>query len=311
MTPTELLGALRLPVVAAPMFLVSGPDLVVASARAGVLGAFPTQNCRTAAALDEWLATISDGVGTAPWAVNLVTHSSNTRLDEDLRLVGEYRPPVVITALGSPRPVMEVVKGYGGLVIGDVVSLALARKAVATGVDGLACISAGAGGHTGHLSPFSFVSAVRSFFEGIVAVGGGIADGHAVAGAVTAGADLVYMGTRFLASRESLAPEAYKQMVVDHGPDDLVVSAGVTGTAASWLRPSLLANGLDPDHLVHQGARSYDAAQAPAARWSQVWAAGQGLASVRAVQPVAEIVDELEAEYAAAARRLARRSPPP
>ncbi|HET7801018.1 MAG TPA: nitronate monooxygenase [Humibacillus xanthopallidus] len=306
MTRDELLAALRLPVVAAPMFLVSGTELVVAAAQAGVLGAFPTQNCRTAEQLDEWLATIAAGVGRRPWAVNLVTHSSNTRLADDLRLVGEYRPPVVITALGSPRPVMEVVKGYGGLVVGDVVSIALARKAVAAGVDGLACISAGAGGHTGHLSPFAFVSAVRDFFDGIVTVGGGIADGRGVAGAVAAGADLVYMGTRFLASRESLAPEAYKQMVVDHGPDDLVVSAGVTGTPASWLRPSLLAHGLDPDHLVHEGGRSYDAAQAPAARWSQLWAAGQGLQSIRSVQPVAEIVDELDAEYAAAAERFAR-----
>jgi nitronate monooxygenase len=305
-TRDELLAALRLPVVAAPMFLVSGTDLVVAAARAGVLGAFPTQNCRTAEQLDEWLATIAAGVGSRPWAVNLVTHSSNTRLADDLRLVGEYRPPVVITALGSPRPVMEVVKGYGGLVVGDVVSIALARKAVAAGVDGLACISAGAGGHTGHLSPFAFVSAVRAFFEGIITVGGGIADGHGIAGAVAAGADLVYMGTRFLASRESLASEAYKQMVVEHGPDDLVVSAGITGAPASWLRPSLLAHGLDPDHLVHEGARSYDAAQAPAARWSQLWAAGQGLQSIHAVRPVAEIVDELEAEYAAAAERFTR-----
>ena len=306
MTRDELLAALRLPVVAAPMFLVSGTDLVVAAARAGVLGAFPTQNCRTAEQLDEWLATIAAGVGSRPWAVNLVTHSSNTRLADDLRLVGEYRPPVVITALGSPRPVMEVVKGYGGLVVGDVVSIALARKAVAAGVDGLACISAGAGGHTGHLSPFAFVSAVRAFFDGIITVGGGIADGHGIAGAVAAGADLVYMGTRFLASRESLASEAYKQMVVEHGPDDLVVSAGITGAPASWLRPSLLAHGLDPDHLVHEGARSYDAAQAPAARWSQLWAAGQGLQSIHAVRPVAEIVDELEAEYAAAAERFTR-----
>lgn len=309
-TRDELLASLRLPVVAAPMFLVSGTDLVVAAAEAGVLGAFPTQNCRTAEQLDEWLATISAGVGSRPWAVNLVTHSSNTRLADDLRLVGEYRPPVVITALGSPRPVMEVVKGYGGLVVGDVVSIALARKAVAAGVDGLACISAGAGGHTGHLSPFAFVSAVRDFFDGIVTVGGGIADGRGVAGAVAAGADLVYMGTRFLASRESLAPEAYKRMVVDHGPDDLVVSAGITGTPASWLRPSLVAHGLDPDHLVHEGARSYDASQAPAARWSQLWAAGQGLQSIRDVQPVAEIVDELAVEYAAAAARFARLTRP-
>ncbi len=324
MNRESLLAALRLPVVAAPMFLVSGPELVIASARAGILGAFPTQNCRTAEQLDGWLAAISDAVGSdavgsdavgsdavaspsrapAPWAVNLITHRSNTRLADDLRLVAQYRPPVVITALGSPRPVMDVVKGYGGLVIADVVDLPLSRKAVAAGVDGLACICAGAGGHTGHLSPFAFVSAVREFFDGIVTVGGGVGDGHGVAGAIASGADLVYLGTRFLATHESQAAAEYKQMVVEHGPDDLVVSAGVTGAAASWLRPSLLANGLDPDHLVFEGDRSYDAAQSPAKRWSRIWAAGQGLQSVRGVQSVAQVVDDLERELAVAADRF-------
>jgi len=305
-TPHELLAALRLPVVAAPMFLVSGPELVVAAARAGILGAFPTQNCRTPEQLDEWLGTIASGSVGAPWAVNLVTHRSNTRLADDLALVEAHRPPVVITALGSPGPVVETVKGYGGLVVADVIDLVLARKAIAAGVDGLACISAGAGGHTGHLSPFAFVSAVRDLFDGLVTVGGGIADGAGVAGAVAAGADLVYMGTRFLATTESRAPDDYKQMVVAHGPDDLVVSDGITGADASWLRPSLRAHGLDPDHLVHDGVRSYDAAESPARKWSQLWAAGQGLQSIRSVLPVADVVDELERGFRSAAARLER-----
>jgi len=301
------LDHLRLPVVAAPMFLISGPDLVVAACRSGVVGSFPSPNCRTTEDLDTWMGTIVDGLaGTdaAPWAINLVTHSSNARLADDLRLVAEHRPPVVITALGSPKPVMETVKSYGGLVIADVVSLKLAHKAVEAGVDGLACVSAGAGGHTGHLSPFAFVSAVREFFDGIVTVGGGISDGAGVAGAVAAGADLIYMGTRFLATDESLAPTAYKQMVVDHGPDDLIVSAGITGTPASWLRPSLVANGLDPDALVGPAGRDYDSTDGAGSRWKDLWAAGQGLQTIRAVEPVSTVVDRLEAEMHAAFDRV-------
>ncbi len=251
MTNPPIPGAarLRLPVVAAPMFLVSGPELVVAASRAGVVGSFPAPNCRSPEQLDEWMTTISSTLAAdpeaAPWALNLVTHSTNTRLPEDLTLVARHRPPIVITALGSPRPVVETVHAYGGIVLADVVSIKLARKAAEAGADGLVCVSAGAGGHTGHLSPFAFVAAVREFFDGIVCVGGGVSTGAGVAGAIAAGADLVYVGTRFLASEESLAETAYKQMVVDHGADDLVVSAAITGTAASWLRPSLAAAGVD------------------------------------------------------------------
>lgn len=298
------LSTLRVPVVAAPMFLVSGPELVLASCRAGVVGAFPSPNCRTTAELDEWMGTISDGVCRAqasgapvgPWAVNLVTHSSNSRLPDDLRLVTEYEPPVVITALGSPRPVVEAVHAYGGTVIADVISLRLAHKAVDAGADGLACVSAGAGGHTGHLSPFAFVAAVREFFAGLVIIGGGISSGSGVAGAVAAGADLVYMGTRFLATEESLAHPDYKQMVVDHGADDVTVSAAVTGTPASWLVPSLVANGYDPHDRTQAPERSYDSADDPK-RWKDIWAAGQGLQSIHAVLRAAEVVEQLATEY--------------
>lgn len=300
---SELLSRLRIPVVAAPMFLVSGPELVLAACRSGVIGSFPTQNCRTVDELDQWLAAITEqlrdaGPSAAPWAVNLVTHRSNRRFEEDLRLVAEYQPPIVITALGSPRPVMETVHGYGGIVIADVVNMTLAHKAAEAGVDGMACISAGAGGHTGHMSPFAFISAVREFYDGLVIIGGGIADGAGVAGAVVAGADLVYMGTRFLAAQESTAQSEYKQMVVDHGPDDLVVSDAITGTPASWLRPSLVANGLDPANPspLTEG-RDYTSGAEGIKRWKDLWAAGQGLQSIRAIDTVDTIVDRISAEY--------------
>jgi nitronate monooxygenase len=306
-------AGLRLPVFAAPMFLISGPEMVLAACRAGIVGAFPTPNARPIAQLGAWMQQITEGVAAArdelgtvgPWCANLVTHSSNTRLAEDLALVARFKPPVVVTALGSPKPAIAVVHSYGGLVFADVTSIGLARKAVAAGADGLACVSAGAGGHTGSLSPFAFVSAVREFFDGHIVVGGGISDGWGVAGAMAAGADFVYMGTRFIPSAESLAPAAYKQMIVDGTVDDLVVSAGITGTPASWLKPSLRANGLDPDNLPDAPGRQYDSNQGTAGKkWADVWAAGQGLGAVRAVEPVATIVERLAGEYAAAMQRL-------
>ena len=231
---------LRLPVVAAPMFLISGPELVLQACKAGIIGAFPTPNARPISELAQWMKQITEGLAQArdaqptatlgPWCANLVTHSSNTRLAEDLELVAKFKPPIVVTALGSPKPAIDVVHAYGGLVIADVITLGLAKKAIAAGADGLACVCAGAGGHTGFLSPFAFVSAVRDFYDGYVIVGGGICDGWGVAGAVASGADLVYMGTRFIATTESMAPDDYKQMLVEATIDDLVISAGVTAS---------------------------------------------------------------------------------
>ena len=306
---------LRLPVFAAPMFLISGPELVLEACKAGIIGAFPTPNARPIEMLETWMRQITEGLAQArdaqgastvgPWCANLVTHSSNTRLAEDLALVAKYRPPVVVTALGSPKPAIEVVHGYGGLVFADVIGIALAKKAVAAGADGLACVSAGAGGHTGFLSPFAFVSAVREFFDGYVIVGGGISDGWGVAGAVASGADFVYMGTRFIPTVESLAPQAYKQMLVDCNVDDLIISAGISGTPASWLKPSLRANGLDPDNMPDAPGRQYDSNQSFAGKkWTEVWAAGQGLGTIKAVEPVSAVVDRLAKEYAQALARL-------
>lgn len=308
---------LRLPIVAAPMFLVSGPELVLAACKAGIVGAFPTPNARPIGMLEAWMGQITDGLARArdeqpletigPWCANLVTHSSNSRLPEDLELIAKYKPPVVVTALGSPKPAIEVVHGYGGLVIADVITLTLARKAVAAGVDGLACVSAGAGGHTGSLSPFAFVSAVRDFFEGYIIVGGGISDGWGVAGAIACGADLVYMGTRFIPVEESMAAPGFKQMVVESSVEDLIVSAGVSGTPASWLKPSLRAAGMDPDNMPSTPARQYDSSNAVTARkWLDVWAAGQGLGTIHAIEPVGAVVDRLEEEYARAVGRIAR-----
>lgn len=307
--------ALRLPVFAAPMFLISGPQLVIEACKAGIIGAFPTPNARPIATLDVWMKQITEGLARArdeqpgstigPWCANLVTHSSNARLAEDLALVAKYKPPIVVTALGSPKPAISVVHGYGGLVFADVIGLGLAKKAVAAGADGLACVSAGAGGHTGFLSPFAFVGAVREFFDGYVIVGGGISDGWGVAGAVASGADFVYMGTRFIPTAESLAPPAYKQMVVDSGIDDLIVSAGISGTPASWLKPSLRANGLDPDNMPDAPERNYNSNQSFTDRkWADVWAAGQGLGTIKAVESVATVVQRLEQEYALATSRM-------
>lgn len=315
---SRMIRSLRVPVVAAPMFLVTGPDLVLAACRAGIVGAFPTPNARPIAELEAWMERITTGLAQVqagsggatiplgPWAANLVTHSSNARLPEDLTLIARYKPPIVITALGSPRPAIEVVHAYGGVVIADVVNMTLARKAVAAGADGLACICAGAGGHTGHLSPFAFISAVRSFFDGLLIAGGGITDGWGVAGAVAAGADLVYMGTRFIPTVESQAAPDYKQMVVDSTIDDLVVSDRITGTAASWLVPSLKRNNIDLSALPEKRERMYDSNKSIEASrgWRDVWGAGQGLGSIHAVEPVSTVVDRLEAEYRQACGRL-------
>ena len=297
------------------MFLISGPELVLQACKAGIIGAFPTPNARPISELAQWMKQITEGLAQArdaqptatlgPWCANLVTHSSNTRLAEDLELVARFKPPIVVTALGSPKPAIDVVHAYGGLVIADVISLGLAKKAIAAGADGLACVCAGAGGHTGFLSPFAFVSAVRDFYDGYVIVGGGICDGWGVAGAVASGADLVYMGTRFIATTESMAPDNYKQMLVEATIDDLVISAGVTGTPASWLKPSLRANGLDPDNMPDAPGRQYDSNQSFAGKkWTDVWAAGQGLGTIRSVQPVAFVVDQLAQQYQQAMHRI-------
>ena len=299
--PPAIAGALRLPVIAAPMFRVSGPDLVIAACRAGVIGSFPTANCRTVADLDDWLGRIAAGsAGGAPFAPNLIVHRSNPRLEEDAALVAAHRAPMVIASVGSPAPIMDRIKGYGGLVFADVASMRHARKAIAAGVDGLVLLSAGAGGQTGWANPFAFVRAVRAIWDGPVVLAGGIADGTAVRAARALGADLAYMGTRFIATAESMADPAYKRMLVDSELDDVMLTRAFTGLPASMLRPSITAAGLDPDALPERGTIDVATDINPdgrAKRWKDIWSAGHSVSGVGDVPTVAELVDRLAAGY--------------
>ncbi len=283
------------------MFLVSGPELVKASCRAGVIGAFPFPNARTIATLDQWLddigAAVRNASAAAPFAVNLTTHRSYDRLADEIALIANHKPDIVITALGSPDPVVDLVHGYGGIVIADVNSVQYARKAAAKGVDGLALIAAGAGGHTGHMAGMPFVAEVRSFFDGLIVLAGGIGNGAAIRAAEVAGADLCYMGTRFIAAEESLASDEYKQMVVEASFEDLVLSDALTGAKAYYLRQSLQKMGYDPDNLESGTVFNLANSQERIKAWRDVWSAGHGVGNVSEIAPMADIVSQLIAEY--------------
>ena len=304
--PARLTRNLRIPAIAAPMFLVSGPDMVVAASRAGMIGSFPTPNARTPEMLDQWLGTITDALGADPqaaaWAANLVVHASNDRLSADLDLVVRYEAPLVITALGSPSRVVDRVHGYGGLVFADVNSVGFARKAAMAGVDGLVLVASGAGGHTGQTAGFAFVEEVRRFWDGPIVLGGAISTGHAIRAAEILGADLAYLGTALIACRESMAADAYKQMVVEAGADQIVPSKGITGVTANWLRDSLIAAGHDPDNMPEDKKPNFENAQDDAKAWKNVWSAGQGVGAVEAIEPVGAIVERLQDEYQIAAQ---------
>ena len=307
---TEMRASLRLPIVVAPMFLVSGPDIVTAAARSGVIGSFPAPNARSIDTFEEWLDRITGELkllkknhvagATDVWAQNLVVHSTYDRLDAELALLQKYRPPIVITALGSPRKTIEAVHDYGGLVIADVNSVDLARKAAEAGADGLALVSAGAGGHTGQMAGFAFVPAVREFFDGVLILAGAIGDGRAVRAAEILGAELSYMGTRFIAAKESIAFDPYKQMVVDSDFSDLILTNSFSGAHAYYLRPSIVAAGLDPDNLPKKEGMDLTGSETKIKAWKDVWSAGQGVGTVHKVEPLADIVDQIGAEYRAA-----------
>lgn len=296
-----LTSGLLMPVMQAPMFLVSGPEMVIAAGHAGIIGSFPTANARTPEVLEDWLRRITRALGEVPgialpWAANLIVHPTYSRRDADLALLARYTPPLVVTALGSPGHVVERVHHWGGLVCADVTTPALAQKAVRAGVDGLVLVCAGAGGHTGALSPFAFVDAVREFWDGPLILGGGIASGRGVRATCALGADLAYLGTRFLATHESLASPEYKQMVVDAGPADIVCSDAITGVPANWLRASLLQAGYDPAHMPAPGQVDVTAAVG-ARRWKDIWAAGQSAGPVRRGESLAEAVEVLYLEW--------------
>jgi nitronate monooxygenase len=300
--PAHISERLRLPAIAAPMFLVSGVDMVLAACKAGIIGSFPANNARTLDELDRWMETIKATLpaDAPPWAMNIMVHRSYARWEEELELVLKHRPPIVITALGSPSAVVDAIHGYGGLVFADVNSLTFARKAAATGVDGLILVASGAGGHTGPISGFAFAPAVREWFEGTLVLGGGIGSGRAVRAAQMLGADLAYLGTRLIACEESLAVPGYKQMLVEATAEDIVTSAALTGMPANWLKASLLAAGYDAEGLKSKAEINLGRPEDAAKRWRDVWSAGHGAGQVKAIEPLAAIIDEMAADYARA-----------
>lgn len=308
--PESFKGRLRLPVIGAPMFIVSGPELVLAQCKAGIVGAFPALNARPEAMLDEWLARISSELAefaeanpllpVAPFAVNQIVHQSNDRLQHDVGMCVKYKVPIVITSLRPPAEVVEAVHSYGGLVFHDVINVRHARKAIEQGVDGIITVCAGAGGHAGTLSPFALVREVRECFDGTVILSGSMTRGGDVLAAQAMGADLAYIGTRFIATEEANATAAYKDMIVASKADDIIYTSLFTGVHGSYLKGSIANAGLDPDDLpegnpekMNFGSFGHTRAKA----WRDIWGAGQGVGSVHDIPPAGELVLRLEREY--------------
>lgn len=321
--PQQLQGRLRLPIISAPMFLGSGVDLVVGACRAGVLGTFPALNLRTTEDFDGWLTQIEDALAEpgdrqpAPYGVNFIVHSSNKRIEADLERIVAHEVPLVITSLGAAKEVIDAVHSYGGLVFHDVTNAKHAAKAAAAGVDGLILVAAGAGGHAGGLNPFALISEVRAVWGGPLILSGALSTGRDVLAAQAAGADLAYMGTRFLATSESLVSQEYRDMLVGHSAEQIVYTPSISTIPANFLRESIVAAGLDPDHLpvperVDLGHVTNPHAEEPPSTtsttapkaWKEIWSAGQSVAGISSVVPVAELVDQLEAEYTRAKGEL-------
>jgi nitronate monooxygenase len=294
---------LRLPVVGAPLFIISHPQLVLAQCRAGVIGSFPSLNARPLAQLDEWLHELTtelSGDDVAPFAVNLIVHKSNGRLEQDLELCVKWKVPLVITSLGAREDVNKAIRGYGGITLHDVIHNRFAHKAIEKGATGLIAVAAGAGGHAGTISPFALVSEIREWFDGILALSGAIANGRSILGALAMGADLAYIGSAFIATDEARAAEAYKQMIVDSSASDILYTNLFTGVHGNYLRPSVVQAGLDPEKLPEGEAKLMDfdsAGEKEYKVWRDIWGSGQGIGAVKAKVPVAELVGRLEREF--------------
>ena len=301
--PALLQDRLSLPLIASPMFIVSQPKLVIAQCKAGIVGSFPSLNARPSGVFEDWLQHLNRELTDqdAPFAVNLIVHKTNARLEEDLALCVKYRVPIVITSLGARADVNEAVHSYGGIVLHDVINNMFARKAVDKGADGLIAVAAGAGGHAGILSPFALVEEIRAWFDGPLILSGAIATGRSIAAAKMMGADLAYMGSAFIATEEANADPEYKQMIVDSSADDIIYSDYFTGVLGNYLRPSITAAGLDADKLP--SASNMDIASMAEdgkKAWRDIWGAGQGIGAVEKVQTAARFIEELKAQYQAA-----------
>jgi nitronate monooxygenase len=304
-----------LPVIGAPLFIISQPDLVIAQCKAGAIGAFPTLNARPAELLETWLQRIAGELAehdaahpespSAPYAANLIVHKSNDRLQHDLEVVVRHRVPVVITSLGARPEINEAIHSYGGVVLHDVINDAFARKAIEKGADGLVAVAAGAGGHAGTTSPFALVQDIRTWFDGPLALSGSIATGRAVLAARTMGADFAYVGSAFIATREANAPQEYKEMIVASSAQDIVYTNLFTGVHGNYLRPSIVRAGLDPDNLPQSDPSKMDFGTSRDAKaWRDIWGCGQGIGAVASVPPVAELVGRLKREYDEARARV-------
>ncbi|MGD9914148.1 MAG: NAD(P)H-dependent flavin oxidoreductase [Rhizobiaceae bacterium] len=315
--PDVLKQDLRIPVVAAPLFIISHPPLVAAQCKAGVVGSFPALNARPEAQLDEWLAEITETLAAhnsanpdrraAPFAVNQIVHKSNGRLQHDLAMCEKYRVPIVISSLGALEEVNQAVHSYGGIVLHDVIHDRHARKAIEKGADGLIAVAAGAGGHAGTLSPFALIQEIRAWFDGPLLLSGAIANGGAILAAQAMGADMAYIGSPFIATEEARAVDEYKQMIVESNAADIVYSNLFTGVHGNYLKGSVRAQGMDPDNLPVSDATKMDFGkdQTSVKAWKHIWGCGQGIGAVKDVGSTAALVDRLAREYAAARERLA------
>lgn len=314
--PDLLKKRLRIPVIGSPLFIISNPDLVLAQCKAGIVGAFPALNARPAEMLDEWLKRITNELGewdakhpdkpSAPYAVNQIVHRTNERLQHDVEMCVKHKAPIVITSLGAREEVNQAVHSYGGIVLHDVINNTFARKAIEKGADGLILVAAGAGGHAGRLNPFALVREVREWFDGPIALSGAIGSGDGVLAAEAAGADLAYIGSAFIATKEANAVELYKQMIVESSADDIIYTNLFTGVHGNYLKPSVAGAGLDPENLPEGDPSKMNFAQGAERRkvWKDIWGSGQGIGSVKAVVPAAELVDRLAREYHAARARI-------
>jgi len=298
----DLYASLKLPVIVAPMFLISGPDLVIAAGKAGLIGAFPAPNARHIEDLAAWLPRIEGELTAAgrpgQWAINIIVHPTYDRFDAELDLVSQYKPKLVITALGGPKRALERVHAFGGKVFTDVISAIQAKKAVDAGADGLVLVSAGAGGHTGAYSPFAFVDEVRRFWDGPIVLGGAVSNARTLRAALTLGADFGYMGTRFIAATESLVTDDYRQMLIRAGMADIVTTAAISGVKGNWLRESLERSSFDFTRIDTAAKIDFSDMQGDNKAWKNIWGAGQGVSNVTAIQTTAEIVEELAADWA-------------
>ena len=315
--PVVLKEKLKLPVVGAPLFIVSNPDLVIAQCKSGIVGSFPALNARPEMELDRWLDRITTELGehdannpgkpSAPYAVNQIVHKSNHRLEHDVEMCVKWKVPIVITSLGAKEDVNEAIHSYGGIVLHDVINNKFAKKAVQKGADGIIAVAAGAGGHAGALSPFALVQEIREWFDGPLLLSGSISNGNAILASVASGADLAYIGTPFIATVEANAVQAYKQAIVDGTSDDIVLSNLFTGVHGNYLKPSVVSAGLDPDNLPESDPSKMNfssSGDSLSKAWKDIWGSGQGINAIKSIVSTKKLVERLDDEYRAAKRRI-------